>query len=1078
MSNAKPEKPPLEERRGPLAWMAQNHVAANILMLVLVVGGIGTLFTGIKQEVFPEIELDKILINVPYPGASPEEVEQGIVLAVEEAIQGIDGAKEVRAYAREGSAMIFVDLHIGTDPDRILSDMKSAVDRITSFPEDIERPVVSLLTNRRQVLTLVVFGEKTEQELKNLAEASRRALLLDERVSYVEIAGARPLEIAIEVPQQKLRQHGLTLSEISSKVRNASVDVPAGSVKTPSGEVLLRAGERRYTGSEFGDIVLRSRPDGSTLRVRDVAQVTDGFREVDQKALYHGQRAILVNVYRVGDETPIEVSAAVYDHMKEAADALPPGVSLDVWNDRSEIYADRIALLKKNAYLGLALVLLILGLFLEPKLAFWVTLGIPISFLGSILFLPSADVSLNMVSLFAFIVTLGMVVDDAIVVGEAIHEQHARGKRWHAAAVAGVREVARPVIFAILTTCIAFTPLLFVPGTMGKFFQNIPIVVIIVLLISLLESLLVLPAHLSHPMPRGLQILLWPVLKPISLLRPDLVGAWLKRFVDRRYAPFLGFALRWRYLTVAIAAAAFLGTLGVVQGGLLKFTFMPKIESDVVSASLSMPVGTPVDETERQHAVLQAALKKSLKEVGASDKDVRGIFSEIGIFSPMRGAQRAPIPRTGSHLTSVVAYLVSSDQRDFTAGKLVKAWRRNAQIAGADSLLFKYETGHSGGDPIDVRLSHDDTEVLDQAALRLARELERYDGVRDIDSGVASGKEQLQFRLRPEGKARGLTESALARQVRSAFYGSEAIRQQRGRDELRVYVRRPLHERERLQDVEELIIRTPDGGEIPVGAAAVVVRGRAYTQIKRSDGRREIAVTADVTPGQANANDVIETLQKRELLALTADVPGLTFRFGGQHRRQKESLEALKDGFTLALLAMTALLAIAFRSYSQPLVVMSVIPIGFVGAILGHLLMGYDLSLMSMMGIVALSGVVVNDSLILIVAINELRASGQPLLEAVVNGCRRRFRPILLTSLTTFFGLAPMILEPSVQARFLVPMAISLGFGVLFATFIMLFLVPALVLVVEDLRRLLGVEDSAEEEEEDELSVEAAKNPG
>ncbi|MDH5492681.1 MAG: efflux RND transporter permease subunit, partial [Myxococcales bacterium] len=553
--------------RGPLAWMAQNAVASNVLMVLLIAGGLAMLFTGIKQEVFPEIELDLVLVNVPYPGASPEEVEQGVILALEEAVLGLDGVKEIRSTANEGMGVVAIELLLGTDSDRALADVKSAVDRITSFPQDIERPVVALATNRRQVISLVIHGEREEQQLRGIAEDVRRRLLDDPNITFVDIAGTRPLEIGIEVPQEALREHGLTLDGIAQTIRQASVDVPAGAIKTRSGEVLLRTTERRDRGSEFGEIVLRGMPDGSLLRVRDVARIEDGFREVDQASLFNGEPAVLVNAYRVGDETPITIAESVFEHLRRIEPTLPDGVGIAVWNDASEIYADRISLLERNALIGLVLVILVLGLFLEPRLAFWVTLGIPISFAGSLLFLPMADVSINMISLFAFIVTLGMVVDDAIVVGEAIHHHRASGKGYLAAAIDGVREVARPVVFAILTSCVAFAPLLFVPGMMGKFFRVIPIVVIAVLLISLLESLFVLPAHLSHPMPRWLQIFTWPILKPISWLQPKTVGRWLEIFVLKVYKPSLSLALRWRYVTLAVGAATFLITVGLVVGG-------------------------------------------------------------------------------------------------------------------------------------------------------------------------------------------------------------------------------------------------------------------------------------------------------------------------------------------------------------------------------------------------------------------------------------------------------------------------------------------------------------------------------
>ncbi|MBX3248981.1 MAG: efflux RND transporter permease subunit [Myxococcales bacterium] len=1045
---------PPDLHRGILAWFARNTVAANIIMLVLLVGGSVLAITGVKQEVFPEVEIDTVIVNVPYPGASPSEVESGVALAIEEAVQGLDGVKEVRTTATEGFAVVAVELLLGADTDRALNDVKSAVDRITSFPQDIERPVVALATNRRQVVSLILHGdvEDAERVLHDLAEQVRFDLLEKPEITYVEIAGTRPLEIAVEVPQSELRRHGLTLAEVAGAVRAASIEVPAGSLKTRSGDILLRTTERRERGSEYADITLRSRADGGRIRLGDIANIEDGFREEDRAARFLGNRAVSVDVFRVGDEGPIQVAGAVRRYLdEELSERLPPGVEAVIWNDTSELYSDRIDLLSRNAQIGLILVLIILGLFLEPRLAFWVTLGIPISFAGAMLFLPSAEVSINMISLFAFIVVLGMVVDDAIVVGESVHHKRSQGLSRMDAAVAGVKEVAVPVLFSITTTCVAFAPLLFVPGVAGKFFRNIPLVVISVLIVSLIESLVVLPAHLSHRMPWALRMLTFP-LQALSKLRAE---RGLLFFIDRLYRPALQLALRWRYLTFAVAIAIGLGTCALPASGRLQFSFMPKVEGDTIMANLRMPVGTPVAETERLEARMVSAAREILAESGG-DEILRGLYSQVGASMGAGGGPVAGSGSDGAHLASAMVYLVQMDQREITAAQFAERWReRIGEIAGAETLTFSYSIGASPGSPVDIRLSHPDPSTLEAAAERLAQELRSYPGLRDIDSGVSPGKEQLDVTLRPEGRARGLTESELARQLRDAFFGAEAVRQQRGREELRVYVRRPLSERSSMADIEQLVVRTPDGGEMPLAQAADVRLGRAYTTIRRTDGRRIVSVTADVVAGVGNANEILATARQRELPQLLADTPGLTYSMGGEQKEQAESLKALATGQLFALFVMYGLLAIVFRSYAQPLVVMlGAIPFGVTGAFLGHLMMGFDLSMISIMGIVALSGVVVNDSLVLIDAINRFRREeGMSAFEAVIAGGTRRFRPILLTSLTTFFGLMPMILEPSVQARFLVPMAISLGFGIVFATVILVFLVPSAYLIIEDLVR-------------------------
>ena len=1049
-----------EQERGPIAWMAKNQVAANVLMLILIVGGLVTLASGIKQEVFPEVEMDVVSTQVTYPGASPAEVEQAVILAIEEAVRGVDGVKKVTSNAMEGLGTVNVELLLGADKDRALNDVKSAIDRITSFPEDVERPTVSLVSNRQQVISLVLYGDVDEATLRAVAENSRRDLLRDPRITYVELSGIRPLEISIEVPQAQLRKHRLTLDEIAARVRAASVELPGGGVKTSAGEVLLRTTERRDRGNQFANILLRSNPDGSQVRIRDVAVVKDGFREIDKEATFNGKRAVMINVFRVGTETPLTVSAAAKEYVE-----LPEGLYAATWFDTAEMYEGRLDLLINNARIGLILVLLTLGLFLEGRLAFWVTLGIPISFCGSLLFFPVTDVSINMISLFAFIIVLGIVVDDAIVVGESIHKHRTDGKGRLEASILGAKEVSQPVIFAILTSCFAFAPMLAVPGVMGKFFRVVPIVVIAVLMISLVESLLILPAHLSHPMPWWLRVILSPYLWLMRWIGKLDMPHRLQHHIQHTYVPILERALRWRYFTIAAGLAILFATMGYVAGR-IPFTFLPKVEGDLITAHLKMPVGTPVSETERIADRIAGVAQAIMDEQdAASDGPTisRGLYEEVGAISALEANPDGPAMTEGSYFATVMAYLVDPAERELSTQQFVQLWRdRVGEVPGIDSLTFAYEVGVQTGKPIDIQLIHDDVPTLEGAAERLASEIASYSGLSDIDSGVTKGKEQIDFRLTEAAQARGLTEFELGRQVRAAFFGSEAVRQQRGRDEVRVYVRLPLEERQSLYNVEELVIRTPGGGEMPLSQAAIIKRGQAYTVIKRTDGRRNISVTADVASEDDNANEIVAQIRQRELPQLLADIPGLAYSLGGEQERQAETMGALGLGYILALIVMFSTLAVVFRSYGQPLLVMVAIPFGMVGAVWGHVAMGWflwdsvSLSLMSMMGIIALSGVVVNDSLILIVAINRFRKDGMGLWEAVVAGAARRFRPILLTSLTTFFGLAPMIVETSVQARFLVPMAVSLGFGVLAATMIMLLIVPCSYLILEDARRNTG----------------------
>ncbi|HRI06613.1 MAG TPA: efflux RND transporter permease subunit [Nannocystaceae bacterium] len=1033
--------------RGAIAWMAQNPVAANLLMLMLIVGGV--LMGGrVRQEVFPETELDMISISVPYPGASPDEVETGIILAIEEAVRGVDGVKRVTSVASEGNGRVNVELTIDVDPTKALSDVKSTVDRITSLPRDAERPTVSLLTNRSEVISIVLYGEQRPAILRELAERARDQILTDPGITQVDLAGAPPKEIAIEVPQAQLRTYGLTLEQIAQKVASTALQLPGGSVKTPGGEVLIRTDERRSDALEFAAVPVVTSPNGTELTVGDIGTVEETFAETDESATFEGEPAVMVRVYRTGDQTPVDISEKAKVQIEKIRRWLPPGVKIAIWRDMSEIYRQRIDLLLRNAYSGLVLVLISLGLFLEIRLAFWVTMGIPISFLGALLLMPGFDVSVNMISLFAFIVTLGMVVDDAIVIGENIYERRQRGESFLDAAIAGAKEVATPVVFSIATTCVAFAPLFFVPGFSGKLFRVIPLIVITVLLISLLESIFVLPAHLGH-----LRDIKEKGLYAAIHRRQQWFSRGLENFVERRFGPVLNRVLDFRYAAFALGLALLILTFGLVGGGRIGFRFMPNIDGDVITASVELPFGTSVERTEAvQRRILDAA-RQTLTEFGG-DRIKRGLYAQIGGKMASSGPRPTSSGLTGGHMATVQVYLVSPDDRDFDSAAFTDAWRAKVgTLVEAKSLTFSANMGPSAGAPVDVELSHADTAVLDRAAADVVAALTAIAGVTDVQNGVDTGKPQLNLTLTPEAVSLGLTVNDIARQVRGSFFGAEALRQQEGRNEVKVIARLPEEERRSEYNIEELLVRTPQGGEIPLREAAELQRGRSWPLIERADGRRIIHVTADVREGSAiTPGAVLEKLTKEILVDLPDRYPGLQWGMGGANREQQDSLGSLATGGKLALIAIYILLAIPFRSYVQPVIVMMAIPFGIVGAIGGHVLLGYDLSMISMMGIVALSGVVVNDSLVLIDAANTFRAAGDSSRQAIFNAGKRRFRPILLTSITTFFGLMPMILETSVQARFLIPMAISLGFGVMFATFITLLIIPALYLILEDVR--------------------------
>ena len=1051
-----------EEMKGPIAWMACNSVAANLLMFALLAGGL-LMALQVKQEVFPEFEIDIIRVTVPYPGATPEEVEQGIILATEEAVQGLDGVKKVTATATENLGSVVIELLTGADPDQVLSDVKNEIDRIRSYPAQAEEPTISRVSNRNHVISVVVHGQMPRWALRDAAEEIRRGLLDLEEIVLVEIPAVPPPEVSIEVPRRALRAHGLTLEQIAQVVRATSIELTGGAIRTDGGEILVRTAERRELADDFGNLTLLSTREGGRVRLGDVATVRDTYRQTDQEATYRGRPAVKIDVFRVGDQTPTQVARAVTDFVEEARSRLPGTVGLATWDDQSEIFADRIGLLLRNGALGLVLVFLVLGAFLELRLAFWVMLGIAISLLGSFVIFPVFGVSINMISLFAFIITLGIVVDDAIIVGENTYYRRQEGAKPIPAAIQGARQVGKPVIFAVLTSVVAFSPMLFVPGFAGKIFRVIPIIVISVLTLSLVESLFILPAHLGHSRPEEPHGF-WATLR-----RPQkMVSQGLEWFVEHVYQDHVGKAIRHRYLTIAGAVALLLVAVGIMVGGRLPFVFMPNIESAIVAASVRLPVDAPLSEARRIRDLFVRegrALGDTLEEEEGVEV-LQGIYAQIGSVMGAGGpAGGLTAGETGAHVIEIAMQLVGPDRRRATTPEIAERWREAVgHPTGVRTLAFNYNTGPGAGADITIQLQHPNTGTLEAAASSLAARMEEYAGITNVDPGFAGGKPQLDLTLKPAARALGLTEAGMARQVRSALFGAEALRQQRGRYEMRVMVRLPEEDRERVFGLEQFRLRTPAGGELPLTQAAHIRETRSHTAINRVNGRRVLNVSADAEEGAVTGR-ILERIQEEVLPDLEETYVGLSHQLVGQQEDLQESVSSLMVGFAGALIVIYALLAIPFGSYVQPFIVMTAIPFGFIGAIIGHLLLGYMLSLISLMGLVALAGVVVNDSLLLIVRANELRAEGKTIYEAVVGGGMRRFRPIILTSLTTFFGLAPLIFEGSVQARYLIPMAISLGFGILFATGIVLILVPSIYMVVEDLRGLLHPEHETPEEE-------------
>jgi multidrug efflux pump subunit AcrB len=1025
---------------GPLAFMATHPVAANLLMAVLAVGGLVSA-ERIRREVLPEASLDQVAVFVWYPGATPSQVEEGLAMPIERELIGLDSVTDVAAYAEAEWTWISADVVKGRDAQQTLEEVKTSIDRLGTLPATIEPPSVTLSRHREPVMTLVLYGPTDSASLRRAAEAIAGDLGALPEISTVKVDGLPDPEIQIDVDDLALEQYGLDVAGIAQAIRSTAVAIPGGRLDGEGGQLLLHVDQRRIEADEYADVPLSSLSDGRTLTLGEVATFRDSVANASWGTYYDGQPSARIQVYRVGDERPLDISRAVRAYQRRVPP--PDGLQLVVWDDHSEAYAGRMGLLFRNAAFGLVLMLVLLGLFLAPGLGFWVTLGIPISFLGAFIALPWLGVSLNMISLFGFIVALGIVVDDAIVVGEAVHKHRRDGKGRLEAALAGAREVAQPVTFSVITTVIAFVPIALVSGVYGKFFVAIPFVVIPTLLVSLVESLFILPAHLSEPARS------FSVLRRLERFQQRFSHG-LEWFVEHVYGRLLDACLRNWSWPVAASVAALALSYGVWAGGHLRFNFFPKIEEDTAIAGVQFPVGTPNEETEAALDRIVAAAHEVARETGAEDQLVRGVLARKGLGYRVKGGGS----RWGSHVGSVFVHLTPMDERPISTTEFSRRWRAKVgRIAGADALTFSYSRGFGGTGGLSVELSHPEPTVLEAASSDLAERLRTIDGVVDVDDGFSRGKGQLDFELTPAAEAAGLTYADLATQIRNGFFGAEVLRQVRGRSEVKVFVRRSADERRSEYDLERLLVRTPDGGSMPLLDAAVIHREAAPTRIVRRNGRRIVTVEADVNDAVVTEDEVQARLEDGWLQELGAQYAGLRADLGRGREAKQRTLGDLQTGGLLALLATFALLAVASRSYLQPLLVVAAIPFGVVGAVGGHLLLGMDLSLVSVLGMVALAGVVVNDSLVLVAAINDARAGGATVLEAVRTGAQRRFRPIVLTSLTTFFGLLPMMFETSVQARFLSPMAVSLGFGVLVVTFFALLVVPVLYVRLERLRQ-------------------------
>jgi multidrug efflux pump subunit AcrB len=1055
--------------RRVLSAFARNTVFANIiLVLIFIAGSIAA--ANMIRETFPEFSLDMITITVPYPGADPEEVEEGVSRKIEAAIEGLEGIKQYTTQSSEGVGTATIEVREDYAVDAVLERVRTRVNAISTFPVGAEKPVISELLLKDVVALLYLSGEMSERRIKEWAEQVKDELQQLPDISQVDTFGARDYEIAVELSEERLRQYGISLADVADAIRRSSLNLAGGTVRTQGEEIRVRTMGRKYTGQELASVVVLAGPRGEVVSLDRLAQIHDGFSEDPIAATINGDPAILLIVYKTPEQDALVISETInrYLHIKQRQ--LPAGANLQLLYDNTDMLRARISLLIKNGIIGLCIVFLLLWCFLNARLSFWTGLGIPISIAGALVILWAMGGTINMISLFGLIMVLGIVVDDAIVVGEAIYVHRKEGKTALKAAVDGVSEVGMPVLAAVLTTIAAFVPLFYVGGIMGKFISILPAVVIACLVVSLAECLFLLPAHLSglpdpnQPNDRG------PKLFRRLARVQEATARWMERFVSRVYLPLLSQALRWRYISLAMAIAVLMLTLGLVRSGRIKFEVFPKLDGFIMTATVEFPSGTPPDVTRRAIAEIEAALMR-LEETNPTRSGKPLIVDRLTLVGQTLGE----LPQVGPHYGSVQAILLDSKLRGIHSEELMVLWEKAVgALPGIKSLTFAGMEAGPPGDPIEVWLQGHDMGAILNAADDLMARLSRYDGVYQIRSDFSPGKNEIRLALKPEARTLGLTVDDLARQIYAGYYGDEASRLQRGRDDIRVKVRYTAGTRSRLSDLEQVRIRTPAGLEVPLLSVADITFSPGYATITRTDGMRRVAVSAGVDTNKANANEIFSELSSHYFPELKRHYPGLFVDLQGEQKKARESLGALYIGFPLAVLAIFVIIATIFRSYAQPFVILFTVPFGFIGAVLGHLLLGYDLSIMSIFGMVALTGVVVNNAIVLIERINENLACGMPFFDATLQGASRRFRAIFLTTVSTVGGLTPLILETDFQAKFLIPMALSIAAGVAFAALLTLVLIPSLLAILNDLR--LVVQRSRTGRWPERLEVEPARN--
>jgi multidrug efflux pump subunit AcrB len=1026
------------------------------MMFFIILSGAATIPL-LNMEVFPDIEVDIINVTAIYPGATPSDVENAVCVRIEERLQGLDGVKKISSTASENVGSVNVEILSGQDITEMLDRVKAEVDAIDNFPEGVERPTTKQFITSQANITVAVGGEMDELTLTNLTEEVKDEIDALPGVTYSSFVAKKDKEISIEISEKTLRKYDLTLSQISRAIQSLSIDIPSGSIENVNGEILIRAQGQGYTVDYFSSIPIISDPSGSIVRLGEISELNDAFSiDYDLEFLFNSQPSNLITVYRVGDQNSIDISSQIKDYVEKKQKNLPEGIHITAFDDEARLLVGRIETMTKNAYQGLLLVVIVLALFLKPKLAFWVSLGIPISFMGGFWFMPALDLSINMLSLFTFILVLGIVVDDAIVVGENIALFRERGMDPKEAAVKAATQVSIPVFFAVLTTMATFSPMLAVEGQIGAIWRIFPLITISVLFWSLFESLTILPAHLAHSSEKKSKIIWIRSLSDRWEKFQSKIKNGLIFFVNTYYKPTLLKSVNRPFTFLSIAASVFILTIGIIGGGIIKFSFFPPIEADLAIGTVEYPSGTSIEITREGYLKLEESakiLEEELNKEFPGKSIIKNRLSTIG-FQPQRtktsrGPGNLNASYGGPHLAEVALELIPGEERSIGTEEIVRRWRRlMPSVPGVKEVGF-FSSLFSTGEPVNVQLSSKYMDDLLDAKEELKRELIQFPGVFDVKDNFNIGKEEISIKLLPAAENYGINMMMLGSQVRQAFYGLEVQSIQRGRDEVKVMLRYPKNERASISNLEDMMIKVPNGSTIPVRQIAKLELGEGLSSIQRKNRKRAINVTADVDLTVTTGNEVIAAVTASILPKILKKYNSISISLEGEQQEQGQNLKSIGKNFLLAMIVVYMLLAIPFKSYFQPLVVMSSIPFGLTGAVFGHLIMGINFSVLSMMGFVALTGVVVNDSLVMVDFINRYRSEGNSIMDAVLEAGPRRFRPIFLTSLTTFVGLTPLLLEKSIQAKFMIPMAVSLSFGVIFATAITLFLVPVGYLVLE-----------------------------